>query len=278
MSHPPLAATESSRLGFKPGFTLRCAAIAAALPLSLLCAGKAEAITAIQTQNGTNNTTVFNNLATGTGASRPLVPTAVQSNSFSKFDPNLGTLTGIRFEGTGEVSGSLRGTRQSAPVGSRAKLDASEGTFTTNFGSGTWILPGVNQTIFNANPSDLPTGTPSATFGQLNTAITNNFNVNSFTNDAAILAAFTGTGNVSATFNWTIALDITNGATNGTTWFLGTSTNPAAARVSALFQDITLTYEYRPNTPGPLPILGASAAFVCSRRIRRRILMSRTTA
>jgi len=277
MSGTPLMTTEDCRSKLIAGLNLRHAAIAAALPLSLLCAGKAEAITALQTQNGTNNTTVFNDLAAGAGSSRPLAPTTVQSNSFSQFNSTLGILTGIRFQGTGVVSGSFRGTRGSAPVGSRARLDASEGTITTNFGSGTWILPGVSQSIFNASTSDFPTGIASATTGQLNTAITNSFNVNSFTNNPAILAAFTGTGNITAVFNWALALDIING-TNSTQFFLGTpTTTPPSTRVSALFRDITLTYEYIPKTPGPLPILGSGVAFAYSRRIRRRIVNTRTT-
>jgi hypothetical protein len=265
-----LASSESRPKATTPFFSLRNAAVAAALPLTIFCAGKAEAISTIE-QNPSNATTTFNNLGSAGAATRSPSPTAFANQNFFQFDSSLGQLVSVGFTATGKTIGSIRGARNSGnPAQS---LTSGIATLNANFGTGAWVVnSGAATNIFGFSP--LQQTNSSTTSGTLITALTgNSFSLSQTTADPAILAAFTGTGDINAVFNWAITLNLANTSSTKTTNFTFAGvTGTGVTSFSALVEDITLTYTYEPIVvPGPLPLLGSGVAFAYTRRLRRRI-------
>jgi hypothetical protein len=255
--------------------------ITAALPLSLFCAGRAEALTI--TQYGTPFSTGFGNLGPNSASSRSPDQLNTTNQSFLKFNQALGTLTSVVFTGTGTTSGSIRGARsnQSAPVSS---LSNGTAHLAVDFGGGGWSLDsGAPTSIFGASSLVVGNSTINTTTGTPITAQTNSLSIIGSSASQTILDLFTGVAGdtIDTTFSWNIALNLLNtGGAKTTNFNFSPTGTGVTSSFSALFEDLVLTYEYEPvaaAVPGPLPLLGSATAFAFSRRLRRRISKVRTT-
>ncbi len=274
---------------YKPRLlSLRNVAVTAVLPLSLLCAGRAEAVSTIDQTISNQAFATFSSLVFArTPATRSASQTFTQL--FNKFDTSLGTLTGVRFSGNGDLSGSFRGAKSSnnTPVSS---LTGGTTTLSLNFPSANWNTVGSAQSFIG--PSALAT-TTAANIGNSGTLLTStnpNLTLNN-SDTGTYLSYFAGGAGDTILSNFSIGLDLTsdNLANSGNcgTGVKCTGFNFSPSGLSGtqtpLTGDInsfTLSYDYEPfseETPAPLPILGSGMAFAYTRRLRRRIQKARFT-
>ena len=289
MSPKPLPTTMKGR---KPGLLgVRNVALTAALPLTLLCAGRAEAISTI-TQTVANTTlNPFSNL--GFGRTSPRSTTSVFQQDFDKFDTSLGTLVGIRFEGNGNLLGSFRGAKSSdnTPISSLTggtatlKLDFTEANWGTFNTGGATPFIGASS-LATATVAQLGNGSG----GTLLTSADPTLNlIGSDTGD--YFSFFEGSAGdiITGTFTWGLRLTSNNLATSGTCGtsvkctgfnFAPTGLGTGQTAIRGDINDFNLYYDYIPNpatVPAPLPVLGAGMAFGYTRRLRRRIQKARFT-
>jgi hypothetical protein len=278
--HPLPVATKSPKAELLSLRSFRNVALAAALPLSLLCAGRAEAISTItQTISNTTPTTPFSTLSFS--RTSPQSTSNSYTQAFNKFDTSKGKLVGVRFQGDGDLLGHLRAARSSnsTPLseltGATTSLNVTFGTWSTNNTGGDKSF--VNTTtpvpITIATPAQLANGTT----GTLLTSTDPELQL-SGSDTTTYLSLFEGTGTINGIFTWTVNMSSNNLAASGTCSSLvqctGFNFQPSGADNTALYGDINefkLFYDFIPSVPGPLPILGSGVAFAYTRRLRRRI-------
>jgi hypothetical protein len=195
---------------------------------------------------------------TGTGVSTSTIPV-----SFTGFNTALGTLTGVRLSNStgGNFTGSFGGTigiGQFVATTNNYTVTAAPFFNFNNTPSSAFSGSTVNVTI---TPNQLTgaftsaNATASGTYGGSTSSLATNTN--------ALRNYFAGTPTINSYgVSWVTTAD------NGGGFF----TNALTFEGSSLY----LTYEYDDGTlpagtPGPLPLLGAGAAFGFSRKLRRRI-------
>lgn len=275
---------------YKPRLlSLRNVAVTAVLPLSLLCAGRAEAVSTINQTISNQTFSAFGNLDFArTPTTRSTSRTFTQL--FNKFDTSLGTLTGVRFSGNGDLSGSFRGAKSSnsTPLSS---LTAGTTTLSLNFPTANWTtLSGQAQSFIGQSALATTTSTFIGSNGTLLTSTNPNLTLNN-SDTSTYLSFFSGSAGDTIESNFSIALNLTSnnlaGSGNCSTTVRCTGFNFSPSGLSGtqtpLTGDInsfTLSYDYEPfseETPAPLPILGSGMAFAYTRRLHRRIQKARFT-
>ncbi len=276
----------------KPGpLSVRNVALTAVLPLSLLCAGRAEALSTI-TQTISNTTLApFNTL--GFGRTSPRSSTSILFQDFQKFDTALGTLHKIRFEGNGDLVGSFRGAKSSNNTPA-STLTGGTATLKIDFTVAGWSTTNTGGATPFIGASSLATATATnLANGSGGTLLTSSDPLLNLTGEdtGTYFSAFEGSAGdiITATFTWGVQLTSNNltssGACSTTVKCTGFNFNPTglATGQQALTGDINsfkLFYDYKPfppAVPAPLPILGSGVAFAYTRRLRRRIQKAQFT-
>jgi hypothetical protein len=268
--------------------SFRSLALTAALPLSLLCAGRAEALSTI-TQTVSNQTlNAFQNISFSRTSPQPSFSALFQN--FDKFDSNLGTLHRIRFEGNGNLLGSFRGAKSSnnAP---QSNLAGGTATLSLNFQSAGWITNNTEgpTTFIGGSPLDTTTQVNIGSQGTLLTSTDPRLTL-SGSDTGTYFSAFEapGGGTITGLFTWNLQVSSNNLSTTGTcpgarcTGFNFNPSNLTAGQVPLRgdIDEFKLFYDYKPfatQVPAPLPILGSGVAFAYTRRLRRRIQKARIT-
>jgi len=261
--------------------SLRNVAVTAVLPLSLLCAGRAEAVSTIDQTISNTAFSAFGNLDFArTPTTRSTSRTFTQL--FDKFDTSLGTLLGVRFSGNGDLSGKFRGAKSSnnSPASS---LTGGTATLSLNFPTASWITTSGAQSFIGASNLATTTGTLIGSNGTLLTS-TNPTLTLSNSDTSTYLSFFEGSAGDTIESTFSMALNLTSnnlsasGNCSNNTKCTGFNFSPTGTGSSPnLTGDIntfTLSYDYEPfpeETPAPLPILGSGIAFAYTRRLRRRI-------
>jgi hypothetical protein len=275
--------------------SFRNLALTAALPLSLLCAGRAEAISTI-TQTVTPTTlNAFQDL--GFGRLSPRSSSSSFTQDFNKFDTTLGTLVGIRFEGNGNLLGSFRGAK-SSDFSPQARLAGGTATLNVNFASAGWSTNNTGGATSFVPGRELLTTTAAniGSQGSLLTSTNPTLNLSGSDTTGTYFSFFEGLAGetISSVFTWGLELASGNLSTTGSclnnptiTKCTGFNFSPTGltAGQTPLRGDInefTLSYDYEPfpppaPIPAPLPILGSGVAFAYTRRLRRRIQKARIT-
>ena len=274
---------------YKPRLlSLRNVAVTAVLPLSLLCAGRAEAVTTIDQTISNKTFSAFANLDFArTPSTRSTSRTFTQL--FDKFDTSLGTLLGVRFSGDGDLVGKFRGAKSSnnATVSS---LTGGTVTLSLNFPTASWITTsGPAQSFIGASALATTTGTLIGSNGTLLTSTNPNLTLSN-SDTSTYLSFFEGSAGdtIESTFSMALNLTSNNLSASGTcsnnvkcTGFnfspTGTGSSP---RLTGDINSFTLSYDYEAfpeETPAPLPILGSGMAFAYTRRLRRRIQKAQFT-
>jgi hypothetical protein len=218
-------------------------------------AAPAHAVMATQTVGPVSFST------SGTAASTSTTPT-----SFPGFNTSLGTLTGVKI--------------------TNAAGNAFVGTFSGNgaignlFGSTVRTYTLTAFPTFSFSNSSSVAGTPAPVTISPNslppnalTALSGNYSgttTSVSTNTPILKSYFSGTPAISSyVTNYTFTSSPTGGLS---------TVEPEGATWATFSGNIWLTYEYdaapAAQTPGPLPLLGAGAAFMFSRKLRRRIQSS----
>jgi hypothetical protein len=287
--------TKSRKPGLMSVRNFRNLALTAALPLSLLCAGRAEAISTISQTISNQTTSAFTNLPFSTslnGTANPRRTATTISSFFNKFDTSLGTLVGIRFVGNGDLLGSFRAARSSGNTplsrlaGGVATLEVTftDGLTVWNTGNteGATSFIGSNN-IAQSNGTNLGNGSG----GTLLTSSNLTLNL-SGTDNGTYFSLFEGSAGdtIGANFIWGLNLTSSSisasGACNATTVkctgfnFSPTGLSTGQTPLRGDINEFTLSYDYQPfkpptPIPAPLPILGSGVAFAFTRRLRRRI-------
>lgn len=219
--------------------------------VAIAAASPAHAILATQTVGPVSFS------VTGTALSTSTTPV-----SFTGFNTGLGTLTGVRLSNStgGNFTGNFGGTIQIGQFDAATRNYAVTAAPFFNFSnspSSAFTGSTVNVPIApnQLSAAGLGSATASGTYGGSTSALATNTN--------ALRSYFAGTPTISSYgVSWVTTAD--PGGLFGTNalTFQGTS--------------LYLTYEYDDGTlpaatPGPLPLLGAGAAFGFSRKLRRRI-------
>jgi len=273
----------------------------AALPLSLLCAGRAEAVSTITQSFSTTSFGAFSNLAYAF-TPNPRITSSVNNVNFNKFDSSLGTLLKVRFSGNGDLLGKFRGARNSTLTtgGGASALGDGKATLRLNFSEANWdTLNSGGETQFVSSSALSQVANPQnvKSQGTLLTSSDPTLILSNETTDEDYLEHFRGGlgDNIVATFSWILRLTSTRVSGTGNCVTSATTTNnsnkctafdfsptgiPASEHLSGDINDFELTYEYEPFAqvvPAPLPILGAGMAFAYTRRLRRRIQKARIT-
>lgn len=280
---PPASFPAAKKLRKLGPLSARSIALTAILPLSLLNAGRAEAISTIShTVSGV--TGAFANLNFST--SSPRTSSAFLNLDINKFDAALGTLVGIRFQGNGDLTGVLRGSKSSsnAPLSS---LTGGTATLDVSFLSTGWTSSntGGAQSFLGASALATTTQANIASGGTLLTSSDPNLSLSGSDIAGIYFAAFTGGpgDTIPATFTWTTRLASNNLSPSGTCGttvkctgfnFSPTGLNPGQQHLRGDINEFTVFYDYEPApepVPAPLPILGSATAFAYTRRLRRRI-------
>jgi hypothetical protein len=279
--------------GLKPGLvslrSFRNLALTAALPLSLLCAGRAEAISTITQTVSPTTLGPFSNISFSRLSPRTSNTQFIKV--FNKFDTALGTLVGIRFSGDGDLSGSFRGARSSTTT-PLSSLTGGTATLSVNFIDAGWITTntGGATSIIGASALDRTTQANIATQGTILTATNTTLNLSNSDTAGTFFSFFEGSEGqfINAAFTWGLEIFSTNLSTSGTcpsakcTGFnfspsgLTTGQTPLQGDIN----EFKLFYDYEPfatRVPAPLPILGSGVAFAYTRRLRRRIQKARIT-
>jgi len=273
--------------------SFRNVAFTVALPLSFLCAGRAEAIRTItqtvsnQTPNAFNNLT-FARAIPGSGGVATRTTTSSFLQNFDKFDTSQGTLVNVRFVGNGDLLGSFRGAKSSdntPAAGLTGGTAALSLTFTEGVTS--WNTSNTGGPVSFIRASALATTTAAAigTAGTVLTSTDPTLNL-SGSDTGTYFSLFEGfPGDIIAgTFTWGLQLTSNNlsisGACGTTVNCTGFNFNPTLGagqtRLGGDINDFKLFYDYEPfPTPAPLPILGSGVAFAYTRRLRRRIQKAR---
>jgi hypothetical protein len=269
--------------------SVRNVALTAALPLSLLSAGRAEAISTISQTVSTTTFAAFNNQ--GFSFSTPRSSSAFISQDFDKFDSSLGTLVGIRFQGNGDLVGSFRGARSSTST-PLSSLTGGTGTLNVNFLEAGWSSSNTGGAIPFVGSSSLNFASSNSAIASAGTLLTSsnpNLTISGSDTAGTYFSSFEGAPGdvITATFTWGIQLSSNNlsasGTCGGTIKCTGFNFSPTGLTngQTALRGDInefTLFYDYEPapeQVPAPLPILGSATAFAYTRRLRRRIQKAR---
>jgi hypothetical protein len=270
----------------KPGLlSVRYVAVVSALPLSLLCAGRAEAFSTIDQTISNTTLNAFGNLGFSTTSPRTVSQSFQQF--FDKFDTSLGTLIGVRFTGNGDLTGNFRGAKSSNNLPA-SSLTGGTAQLRITFPTASWTTNSSTSSFIGA--SALAT-TTAANIGSSGTLLTStNPNLNLSNSDTSTYLSFFqgGAGDtIESTFSWNLSLTSNNLAASGTcgtgTKCTGFNFSPTPNTLQRLTGDInsfTLSYDYEPfpaEVPAPLPILGSGMAFAYTRRLRRRIQKARFT-
>ena len=274
---------------YKPRLlSLRNVAVTAVLPLSLLCAGRAEAVSTIDQTISNQAFSTFNNLAF---ARTPTTRSTSQTFTklFDKFDTSLGTLLGVRFSGNGDLSGRFRGAKSSnnTPASS---LTGGTTTLSLNFPTASWTTTSGSQSFIGASALATTTANLIGSNGTLLTSTNPNLTLNN-SDTSTYLSFFQGSAGdtIESVFSMALNLTSNNLATSGNcsnnVKCTGFNFSPSglSGTQTPLTGDInsfTLSYDYEPfpeETPAPLPILGSGMAFAYTRRLRRRIQKAQFT-
>jgi hypothetical protein len=258
-----------------------------ALPLSLLCAGRAEAVSTIDQTISNTTLNAFSNL--GFSATNPRTISQSFQQLFDKFDTSLGTLIGVRFTGDGDLTGNFRGAKSNnntpAPslTGGTAELRITFPTasWTTNSGTSSFIGASTLATSTTTNLGNGSGGTLLTSSGP--TLSLNNSDTSTY------LSFFQGGpgDEIESTFSWNLSLtsnNLASGSCSTTGRCTGFNFSPTGSgstpRLTGDINSFTLSYDYEPfpaEVPAPLPILGSGMAFAYTRRLRRRIQKARFT-
>jgi hypothetical protein len=141
----------------------------------------------------------------------------------------------------------------------------ANGTPTFNFSAGAGSLTTDNQGLVTLTPNQASTSTIATSSGTFNGNVVSGI----ATNNPTLKTYFSGTPTISSYQTLYSAITMPPGASivwdGNASPFFGPTT---------LGGDFYIQYEYTSAVPGPLPILGAGAAFAYSRQIRKRIKQS----
>jgi hypothetical protein len=256
-----------------------------ALPLSLLCAGRAEAFSTIDQTISNTTLPAFGNL--GFSTTTPRTTSESFKKFFDKFDTSLGTLIGVRFTGNGDLTGNFRGAKSSNNIPA-SSLAGGTAQLRITFPTASWTTNSSTSPFVGA--STLAT-TTAANIGSSGTLLTSSDPTLSLNNsDTSTYLSFFQGGpgdTIESIFFWNLSLTSNNLASGNcvnTGRCTGFNFSPTGSgSTPPLTGDInsfTLSYDYEPfpaEVPAPLPILGSGMAFAYTRRLRRRIQKARFT-
>jgi hypothetical protein len=190
----------------------------------------------------------------GTSSQASSIPSQL---TFANFDSNLGTLSSVRW------------VVQNVNVGGNVQLGN---------GTGSAITPGAPTVAPTFTILNIPiSGTTQAVTMNLDPVPSFQFVTRSLsgTYTGASSAVAVSPAQADAFANDPVVASYFSVWTSSPTSLLSTF-SPDGSPAASLTGQVRLEYEYTPTTPGtavpgPLPVLGAAAAFGWSRRLRRRI-------
>jgi hypothetical protein len=206
------------------------------------------------------------------------VSTSTVPISFAGFNTALGTLSSVRLtNGTGgNIAGTFGGDVSLAKISGPARTFTAS-AFPTFIFSNLSSFSGSGSSVTLGGPGGQLDGTyivsGTGTQGAIATAGGSYSGTTSAlaTNSIALRNYFSGTPTINSYFtNWTIASTPAGGLST-------VDLLPEDGTSATLSGQLYLTYEYDDGVnpvPGPLPVLGAGAAFGFSRKLRQRIRSS----